>query len=90
MTASQWAKIPIDDLDEITLKELRVFIERKLDEQAKIKGQIARDLRRLGEWAFMDTRAYDQLKAKYSKNRTARKKLAILENMRKEYCQCGN
>ncbi|MBR3745609.1 MAG: hypothetical protein IKP64_00365 [Selenomonadaceae bacterium] len=47
------------ELDAVTVKELSRFIERKLDEQAKIKGQIARDLRRIGDMAFLDPSAYD-------------------------------
>ena len=89
MHVDLWKKIPIEGLDEVTLIELRHFIERKLDEQAKIKGQIARDLRRIGEWAFLEPTNYDKLKAKYRQRHWAsRKKLAILENMRKENCKC--
>lgn len=75
------------ELDAVTVKELSRFIERKLDEQAKIKGQIARDLRRIGDMAFLDPSAYDQLKAKYRTRWTNTKKLTILEDMRKRYCE---
>jgi len=78
------------DLDAITLKELSQFIERKLDEQARIKGQIAKDLRRIGEMAFLDPAAYDQLKAKYRTRWTNTKKLTILEDMRRKYCERRN
>ncbi len=82
MHVSQWLKIPLDDLDKWTAAEVHRFIERKLDEQARIKGQIARDLRRVGEMAFLDPTAYDKLKSKY--RRQSRKKLAILELIRQE------
>ena len=75
------------DLDAVTAKEIARFIERKLDERDKIKGQIARDLRRIDDMAFLDPNAYDQLKAKYRKRWTNTKKLTILEDMRKHYCE---
>lgn len=75
------------ELDAVTVKELSRFIERKLDERDKIKGQIAKDLRRIGEWAFLDPNAYAQLKAKYRKRWTNTKKLTILEDMRRHYCE---
>lgn len=78
------------DLDAVTAKEIARFIERKLDERDKIKGQIARDLRRIDEWAFLDPNAYDQLKAKYRRRWTNTKKLTILEDMRKHYCERRN
>lgn len=91
MTADLWKKIPLEGLDTWTLAEIQIFIERKLDEQAKIRGQIARGLSRLGEMAFLDPRAYDKLKAKYrASGRMSRKKLAILDLMRKEQCKCAN
>ena len=89
MHVDLWKKIPLEGLDEWTAAELHRFIERKLDEQARIKGQIARDLNRIGEYAFLDPAAYDQLEAKY-KARGYRKKLAILELMRRENCKCTN
>ena len=91
MNVDQWIQLPIEGLDDWTAAELHRFIERKLDEQAKIKGQIAKDLRRLGDMAFLDPTAYDQLKAKYkASRRLSRKKLAILELMRREQCKCEN
>lgn len=78
------------DLDAVTAKEIARFIERKLDERDKIKGQIARDLRRIGEMAFLDPSAYDQLKAKYKARWTNTKKLTILEDMRRYYCEQRN
>ena len=79
-------RLSLLDLDAVTVKELVRFIERKLDEQAKIKGQIARDLRRIGDMAFLDPSAYDQLKAKYRTRWTNTKKITILEDMRRRYC----
>lgn len=78
------------ELDAITVKELSRFIERKIDEQARIKGQIAKDLRRIGEMAFLDPNAYEQLKAKYRTRWTNTKKLTILEDMRRKYCERRN
>ena len=89
MHVDLWKKIPIEGLDNWTAAELSRFIERKLDEQTRIKGQIARDLNRIGEYAFMEPSAYDQLKAKYkARSSVSRKKLAILDLMRKEACKC--
>ena len=89
MYVDQWIQLPIEGLDTWTAAELHRFIERKLDEQSRIKGQIARDLRRIGDMAFLDPTAYDQLKAKYkARSNVSRKKLAILELMRKEQCKC--
>ena len=53
------------EVDEVTIAELKHFAEVKYDEQQKIKGRIARDLARIGENAFMESSAYDKLKAKY-------------------------
>ena len=80
-------RLSLLDLDAVTVKELVCFIERKLDEQERIKGQIAKDLRRIGEMAFLDPTAYDQLKAKYRTRWTNTKKITILEDMRKRYCE---
>ena len=80
-------RLSLLELDAVTAKEIARFIERKLDERDKIKGQIARDLRRIDEWAFLDPTAYDQLKAKYRRLWTNTKKLTILEDMRCRYCE---
>ena len=91
MTADQWLKLPLEGLDAWTLAEIRSYVERKLEDHQRIHGQIARDLDRLGEMAFLDSSAYDQLKAKYKTSaRVSRKKLAVLDLMRKEYCKCEN
>ena len=84
------SKLGLFDLDAITAMELSRFIERKLDEQARIKGQIAKDLRRIGEMAFLDPAAYDQLKAKYRTRWTNTKRITILEDMRRHYCDRRN
>ena len=91
MHVDQWIQLPIEGLDDWTAAELYRFIERKLDEQAKIKGQIARDLRRIGEMAFLDPTSYLKLRAKYQAGkRLSRKKLAILEDMCRHYCERRN
>ena len=74
------------DVDAITIAEVRHFAEKKYDEQLKIRGKIARDLRRIGENAWQDSAAYEQLRAKYKKSWTSTKKLAILDKMQKEWC----
>ena len=66
MTADMWRKIPIEGLDTWTLAEIRSYVERKLEDHAKIRGQIARDLDRIGEMAFLDPSAYDKLNAEAS------------------------
>lgn len=91
MTVDQWLKIPLEGLDLWTLAEIRAYVERKLEDHRRLRGQIARDLDRISEMAFLDPSAYDQLKAKYrASNRVSRKKLAVLDLMRKEYCKCEN
>ena len=91
MTADQWMKIPLEGLDDWTLAEIRSYVERKLDEHRKLRGQIAHDLDRIGEMAFLDPSAYRKLKAKYkARSNVSRKKLAVLDLMRKEYCKCEN
>ena len=40
-------------VDAITITEVKQFAEAKYEEQEKIKGQIARDLARMSENAFM-------------------------------------
>ena len=91
MTADQWLKLPLEGLDDWTLAEIRAYVERKLDDHQRIRGQIARDLNRFGEMAFLDPSAYDKLKAKYrASRRVSRKKLAVLDLMRKEQCKCEN
>ena len=91
MNADQWLKIPLEGLDTWTLAEIRAYVERKLDEHAKLRGQIAHDLNRFGSMAFLDPSAYDKLKAKYkARSNISRKKLAVLDLMQKEYCKCEN
>ena len=75
------------DMDEYTREEVLIFIERKLDEHGKIRGQIARDLSRLGENAWLTDSAYSKLKAKYKAAHQSKKKLAILEMERKLNCK---
>lgn len=73
------------DVDAITIAELERFAQKKYDEQAKIKGQIARDLARIGDTAYCDPAAYDKLRAKYKSRWTNAKKLAILEMMKRKW-----
>ena len=75
------------DMDEYTREEVCRFIEQKLDEHAKFRGQIARDLSRIGENAFTQEAAYRKLAAKYKVAHQSRKKLAILEMERKANCK---
>ena len=91
MTADQWLKIPLEGLDTWTLAEIRSYVERKLEDHRRLRGQIARDLDRIGEMAFLDPSAYTKLKAKYkARSNVSRKKLAVLDLMRKEQCKREN
>ena len=75
-------------LDPITQKEIDFFRERKVDEHTKIRGQIARDLRRLGgDYAFLEPAFYDKLKEKYRRAHAGKKKLTILDIMKIEWCR---
>ena len=78
--------LQLDEADEYTRREVARFINLKLDEVIKIRGQIAKDLRRLGEDSFTDPRAYDKLKAKYIRAHQSKKKLALLEMERRQWC----
>ena len=66
-------------------KILRLFAQKKFDEQLKIKGQIARDLNRISDRAFEDPAAYDKLRAKYKARWTNSKRLAILDMMKRKW-----
>ena len=77
----------LNNVDSVTRREIEFFIERKLEEQTKIKGRIAKDLRRLGEDAFTEPRAYDKLREKYLRAHAGRKKLEILEMERQTWCK---
>lgn len=79
--------IDLDDLDSVTRREIEHLVEAKLNEHAKIRGQIARDLSRIGTDAFLNSSAYDKLKAKYRVAHAGKKKLEILEMERKAYCK---
>lgn len=77
----------LENYDPITRREIEFFIERKNHECMKIRGQIARDLRRFGEYAFLDERFYYKLKEKYIRAHQSKKKLLILEMERKIWCK---
>lgn len=74
-------------VDAITITEVKQFAEAKYEEQEKIKGQIARDLTKMSENAFMTPSAYSKLSAKYKAANASKKKLAILEQMKERNCQ---
>lgn len=78
----------LEEVDEYTRREVDRAIERKLDEVAKIRGQIAKDLRRLGGVdGFQTEQCYRQLKEKYLRGHQSRKKLALLEMERQKWCR---
>lgn len=78
----------LNKFDEITRREIEFFAERKEAEFDKIRGQIAKDLRRIGgEYGFLDERNYRLLREKYIRAHQGKKKLAILELDRKAYCK---
>ena len=74
------------EMDEFTKAEIRRFTERKLEEHREFSAQIARDLRLIGDDAFMQSDAYEYLRGKYSRANAHRKKIAILNLMEKEWC----
>ena len=75
------------EVDAITIAEVKHFAEVKYDEQEKIKGQIARDLARIGADAYCTPSAYTKLKSKYKASHAGKKKLAILDMMRSKWCE---
>lgn len=88
-TAEFFKKIcPLGELDEVTVQEIVAFAEQKLEEADNIKSQIARDLSNIGEMAFTNPKAYDKLKARYlsAKSIDGKKKIAILEQMKRDWC----
>lgn len=77
----------LGEADEYTRAAVKRFAEKQLDEAQKIRGQIARDLRRLGgDNAFQVERYYTTLREKYIRGHQSRKKLAILEMERQCWC----
>lgn len=74
------------EVDSVTIAEVKHFAQLKYDEQAKLKGQIARDLARIGENAFQNPAAYRKLTAKYKAAHAGKKKLGILSMMKKIWC----
>ena len=79
--------LELRDADEFTRREILKFAEKKLDEATKLRGQIARDLRRLGgEYGFMKSDVYNKLRDKYIRGRQGKKKLAILDMERRLWC----
>lgn len=77
-----------NDVDPITIAEVKHFAQLKYDEQEKIKGQIFRDLARIGENAFQTPSAYTKLKGKYKAAHAGKKKLVILEMEKAKWCKC--
>lgn len=75
------------DVDSVTIAEVKHFAQVKYDEQMKIKGQIARDLARIGENAFQNPAAYRKLAAKYKAAHAGKKKLEILSRMQQAWCK---
>lgn len=80
--------LALRDADEFTRAEIVRFAERKLDEATKIRGQIARDLQRLGgDFGFEKPDVYSKLKDKYIRGHQPKKKLAILDMERRRWCK---
>lgn len=75
------------DTDPVTQKEVRHFMQLKLDEYLKISGQIVRDLSRIGENAWCQPDAYKKLDAKYKARFANTKRRAILDLMKLHYCK---
>lgn len=79
--------LQVNEADEYTRREVVRFINLKLDEVTEIRGQIAKDLRQLGVDSFADSRSYDKLKAEYLRAHQGKKKLALLEMERRQWCK---
>ena len=77
----------LNSVDNITQKLVRHFAERELEQVTKINGRIARDLEKFGDYAFLDSTAYDKLKEKYRRAHAGKRKLELLELMRKNNCR---
>lgn len=73
------------EIDPVTIREVNHFIDRKLNEIEKLRGQIARDLKRISPDAWHDARAYDTLRNRYKSQWANAKKLAILD-MGRKFC----
>lgn len=79
--------LALRDADEFTRQEILKFAERKLDEATKIRGQIAKDLQRLGgDYGFQKPDIYSKLRDKYIRSHQSKKKLAILDMERQCWC----
>lgn len=76
-----------DNLDSVTLKLIRHFVEVKLEEVRKINSRIARDLNKLGDYACLEPSAYEKLRDKYIRARKSKRQLELLELMRKQNCK---
>lgn len=74
------------EVDPVTIREVNHFIDRKLNEIEKLRGQISRDLRRISPDAWHDKNAYDTLRNRYKNQWASAKKLAILDMDRRQYC----
>ena len=74
----------IDSVDSTTRKLIKHFIEVKLAEVEKINGRIAHDLDKLGDYAFLDSSAYDKLKEKYKRAHAGKRKIELLDRMRRK------
>lgn len=80
--------LELRDADKFTRAEILRFAEHKLDEATKIRGQIAKDLKRLGgDFGFEKPDVYSKLKDKYIRAHQSKKKLAILEQERRRWCK---
>jgi len=77
----------LSEMDAVTLKEIRHFVERKIHEHTKLRGQIARDLNKISPTAFEDSAAYETLRRRYKTRWASNKKLAVLEMDRKKWCR---
>lgn len=91
MNANDFLKkiCPFGEIDEVTAQEIVTFAELKLEEAEKIKGQITCALSNIGAFAFQNPKAYDKLEAKYKSKKSLddKKRVAILRQMRREWCE---
>ena len=80
------------DMDVYSRAEVMRYAEKIIDEHIKIRGQIARDLSRLGVDAWREDSAYRKLKAKYLAHHQSKRNWRFLKwnaslivNRRKDY-----
>ena len=77
----------LENVTDYTRKEITRDIEKRLAVEENFRAQITRDLRRVGgDYGFQNEQCYRKLKEKYLRGHQSRKKLALLEMERRQWC----